>query len=115
LTFPQLEGGLWPRDFHNRETPPGSGDKPNTSAAEDLVTEIQTLVTHEGEPSSLVDGIMLESLLIGSAIPQLEQFDVVEYDSRSGSVRYHQQPLIEEYAEHAASQELSADFVQESL
>jgi hypothetical protein len=82
---------------------------------EDVVTGIQTLAAHESTQPSLVDDNSLKSLLIERAIPQLEQLDVVEYDSRSRSVRYYQQPFIEEYAEHAAYQELSSDFVQESL
>lgn len=86
-----------------------------TVPIEDLVTGIQTLAAHESEKSSLVDDESLKSLLIERAIPQLEQLDVVEYDPRSGSVRYQQRPFIEEYAEHAAYQELSSDFVRESL
>ncbi|KYH23751.1 hypothetical protein HAPAU_38300 [Halalkalicoccus paucihalophilus] len=82
---------------------------------EDVVTGIQTLAAHESKQPSVVDDECLKSLLIERAIPQLEQLDVVEYDSRNGSVRYHRRPFIEEYAEHAAYQELSSDFVQESL
>ncbi|WP_162147997.1 DUF7344 domain-containing protein [Halalkalicoccus jeotgali] len=78
---------------------------------EDLVTGIQTLAAHESKQPSLINDDNLKSLLVEKAIPQLEQLDVVEYDSRSGSVRYHQQPFIEEYAEHAAYQELALDFV----
>lgn len=82
---------------------------------EDLVTGIQTLVSHNSEQPTLVNGDNLKALLTERAIPQLEQLDVVEYDSRSGSVRYYQRPFIEEYAEHAAYQELASDFVQDSL
>lgn len=82
---------------------------------EDLVTGIQTLVGYESKQPSLVNGDALKTLLLERAIPRLEQLDAVEYDSRSESVRYHQQPFIEEYAEHAAYQELSSDFVQNSL
>ncbi|MDL5362611.1 hypothetical protein [Halalkalicoccus sp. NIPERK01] len=81
----------------------------------ELVTGIQTLAAHESKRPSLVGGAALKSLLIERAIPRLEQLDVVEYDPRSGSVRYHRQPFVEEYAEHAAYQELASDFVEESL
>lgn len=87
----------------------------STSSVEQLVTGIQTLASHESKQSAVVESTQLKSLLMEESLPRLERLDVIEYDSRSALVRYHQQPFVEEYAEHAAYQELSADFVQDAL
>ncbi|KYH24172.1 hypothetical protein HAPAU_38150 [Halalkalicoccus paucihalophilus] len=87
----------------------------SSSSIEDVVAGIQTLASQESKQSAVVENNQLKSLLMEESLPQLEGLDVIEYDSRSGCVRYHQQPFIEEYAEHAAYQELSADFVRDAL
>jgi hypothetical protein len=87
----------------------------STSSIEDVVAGIQTLASQESKQSAVVENNQLKSLLTEKAFPRLERLDVIEYDSRSESVRYHQQPFVEEYAEHAAYQELSADFVRDAL
>ena len=84
-------------------------------SVEQLVTGIQTLAGHQSEQSSMIDGTKLKALLVEEAIPRLERLDVVDYDARSATVRYYRQPFVEEYAEHAAHQELSSDFVHDSL
>lgn len=81
----------------------------------ELVTGIQTLAGQQSERSAVIDSRPLKSLLIEDTIPRLERLDVVDYDARSATVRYHHQPFVEEYAEHAAYQELSADFVHDAL
>ncbi|WP_255167416.1 DUF7344 domain-containing protein [Natrononativus amylolyticus] len=40
-------------------------------------------------------------------VPKLEDLGVVEYDSRSETVRYWSQPTLEEWLEHARHKELS--------
>ena len=40
-------------------------------------------------------------------LPKLTESNVVDFDQRSGDVRFWGQPTVEEYAEHAAMQELS--------
>lgn len=86
-----------------------------TSSVEELVTGIQTLAGYESKQSAVVASNQLKSLLMEETLPRLEQLAVIDYDPRSAVVRYHQQPFVEEYAEHAAYQELSADFVQDAL
>ncbi|WP_202614413.1 DUF7344 domain-containing protein [Halostella litorea] len=44
--------------------------------------------------------------LYHSHLPKLDAENVVDFDPRSGVVRYRGQPTVEEYAEHAAHQEL---------
>lgn len=39
-------------------------------------------------------------------LPKLDAANVVDFDDRSGQVRFWGQPSVEEYAEHAAMQEL---------
>ena len=40
-------------------------------------------------------------------LPKLTESSIVDFDQRSGDVRFWGQPTVEEYAEHAAMQELS--------
>jgi hypothetical protein len=86
-----------------------------TVSVADLVTGVQTLAGSQSKHSAMTDGRQLESLLSEETLPQLERLGVVDYDARSATVRYYQQPFVEEYAEHAAHQELSSDFVHDSL
>ncbi|WP_331232640.1 DUF7344 domain-containing protein [Natronorarus salvus] len=72
-----------------------------------LVTGIQTLAGQQSERQVRADDETLETLLLEKIIPQLERLGVIEYDARSETVRYYRRPFIEEYAEHAAFQELS--------
>jgi hypothetical protein len=44
--------------------------------------------------------------LYHSHLPKLTESNVVDFDQRSGDVRFWGQPTVEEYAEHAAMQEL---------
>jgi hypothetical protein len=87
----------------------------NAVSVTELVTGVQTLAGHQSRQSAVLDRRKLESLLVETTIPQLERLDVVDYDARSAVVRYHHQPFVEEYAEHAAHQELSSEFVQDAL
>jgi hypothetical protein len=87
----------------------------NSCSVEQLVTGIQTLAGHQSKQPSVIDSTKLKTLLIEEAIPRLERLDVVDYDARSAVVRYYYQPFIEEYAEHAAYQELSSDLVRDSV
>jgi hypothetical protein len=41
-------------------------------------------------------------------LPPLVEVGAIEYDARSGTVRYWRQPTLEEYAAHAAYQELGS-------
>ncbi|WP_121822014.1 DUF7344 domain-containing protein [Halostella salina] len=44
--------------------------------------------------------------LYHSHLPRLDAENVADFDPRSGVVRFRGQPTVEEYAEHAAHQEL---------
>lgn len=82
---------------------------------EDLVTGIQTLAAQKSDSPVLVNDHQLRALLVQTTIPKLERCDILEYDSQSTVVHYHRQPFVEEYAEHAAYQELTTDFVTSQL
>lgn len=87
----------------------------NSCSVEELVTGIQTLARHQSKQSSVINSTKLKAFLLEEAIPHLERLDVIDYDVRSAEVRYYHQPFVEEYAEHAAYQELSSDLVRDSL
>jgi hypothetical protein len=58
-----------------------------------------------GEPSAeLVDRVCVD--LYQVHLPKLDEASVIDFDHRSRTVRFWGQPSIEEYAEHAAMQEL---------
>lgn len=80
-----------------------------SASVREVARGIRTLVDEQSQQQVVADDETLRSLLVERTIPQLERVGAVEYDSRSNTVRYYRQPFIEEYAEHAAYQELSVD------
>ncbi|WP_157078528.1 DUF7344 domain-containing protein [Halalkalicoccus paucihalophilus] len=58
----------------------------SSSSVEDVAAGIQTLASQESKQSAVVESNQLKSLLIEESLPRLEGLDVIEYDSRSGSV-----------------------------
>jgi hypothetical protein len=59
----------------------------------------------DGDPSTeRVDQVSID--LYQVHLPKLDEAAVVDFDHRSNTVRFWGQPSIEEYAEHAAMQEL---------
>lgn len=42
-------------------------------------------------------------------LPKVAEVDIVDYDDRSGMVRYWGQPTLEEYLEHTAYKEFEQD------
>jgi hypothetical protein len=79
------------------------------ASIEELVSGVRTIVDEKSRQPARVDEETLRAHLLERSIPHLERLGVVEYDPRSSTVRYYRQPFIEEYAEHAAYQELSID------
>lgn len=45
--------------------------------------------------------------LEGRVLPQLDEAGVLDYDSRSGAVRFYGHPVLEEYVDHVAGLEWS--------
>jgi hypothetical protein len=48
----------------------------------------------------------VEASLHHTHLPRLDDANIIDYDARSGSIRYWGQPVLEEYAEHVAAMEL---------
>lgn len=86
-----------------------------SATLEDLTEGIRCIAGHASRRPALLDDDRLGSLLVAKALPDLERMGAIEYDPRSRTVRYCSQPTIEEFAEHAAYQELSDSFVREQL
>lgn len=72
---------------------------------EDLAEQVAVWEA-EGDPSEdHVDRVAAN--LYHIHLPKLTDANVIDFDQRSGDVRFWGQPTVEEYAEHAAMQELS--------
>ena len=50
----------------------------------------------------------LTGTIVGESLPKLERTGAVEFDARSETIRYCRVPKLEEYAAHAAYQELGS-------
>lgn len=87
----------------------------STATSDELVAGIQTIAAAVDDQPRTIATDELRTLIVEQTIPYLACLDAFEYDSRTDLVRYHWHPTLEEYAEHAAIQELSADFVREQL
>lgn len=76
--------------------------------ADETATEVTDLAERvaameaAGEPSDALRA-EVEAALRHVHLPKLADADVVDYDHRSGSVRYWRQATLEEYVEHAAA------------
>ena len=86
-----------------------------SSAIGDLLSGVQCILGYGSRRTCLVDDDRLASLLATTTLPALSEIDVVEFDPRTQTVRYCVQPTVEEFAEHAAYQELSESFVRDHL
>jgi len=81
------------------------GEGPGTVDYTALAERIASWEVADGDPSeSRVETVAAD--LYHSHLPKLDAENVVEFDPRSGDVRFRGQPTVEEYAEHAAHQEL---------
>lgn len=81
----------------------------------ELVSGLQSIVVHVEEQSIDISDQELQSLLTKKALPQLAALHICEYDPRTQAVRYYQRPNVEEYAHHAAIQELSSEFIDSNI
>lgn len=74
---------------------------------EDLVDAVASWET-ETSPGDVPDDFRrrVEASLHHTHLPKLADANIIDYDSRSESVRYWGQPVLEEYAEHTAAMEL---------
>lgn len=87
----------------------------SVSTMDDLLAGVQCILRHGSKQCYLVDDDRLASLLATTTLPALSLVDVIDFDPQSHTVRYCVQPTIEEFAEHAAYQELSESFVHDHL
>jgi DNA-binding transcriptional ArsR family regulator len=71
---------------------------------EELATRVSELETGESEETPY-EHQTLVLLLRERHLPKLAEAHVVDFDERSGTVRYHEQPSLEEWIEHAEFKE----------
>ncbi|WP_331233305.1 DUF7344 domain-containing protein [Natronorarus salvus] len=69
------------------------------------VRSIEARCEPDADPSGAGD----RRRLVEEWLPPLVEVGAIEYDGRSGTVRYWRQPTLEEYAAHAAYQELGRE------
>jgi hypothetical protein len=81
-------------------------DLASTDELEEAVRMIDAQTSQENKNTT--GGYDLTETLVEESLPYLERTGAVEYDSRSESVRYCGEPRLEEYAAHAAYQELGS-------
>ena len=82
---------------------------------EDGLTDCSTLADEVAMQEARNEGRMLsDSLCEGIAaelrdehLPKIAEADVVDFDERSGTVRYWRQPTLEEYLEHTHFKEFA--------
>jgi len=79
---------------------------PGTVEYTTLAERVAAWETDDGDPAEdRVETVAAD--LYHSHLPKLDAESVADFDPRSGVVRFRGQPTVEEYAEHAAYQELS--------
>ncbi|WP_458204681.1 DUF7344 domain-containing protein [Haladaptatus sp. NG-SE-30] len=73
----------------------------------DLVEQVVAWET-ETSPNDVPDDYRrrVEASLHHTHLPKLADANIIDYDTRSESIRYWGQPVLEEYAEHVAAMEL---------
>ncbi len=76
----------------------------DTVDCDSLVEHVASLEADTDPSAERIDRIAADLYQIH--LPKLDDAGVVDFDSRSDTVRFWGQPSIEEYAEHAAMQEL---------
>lgn len=87
------------------------GREASTATSDELITGIETIIAAVDDQPSSVSEHELRSLVVDRTIPYIVSLDAFDYDSRTQLIRYHHHPTLEEYAEHAAMQELSPNFL----
>ncbi|MFC4549137.1 MULTISPECIES: DUF7344 domain-containing protein [Halorussus] len=85
------------------------------TSAEDGLADVETLADKVAMMEAQADDAKLTEAfhadvadsLRETHLPRIAAADIVDYDERSGTVRYWRQPTLEEYLEHTHYKELS--------
>lgn len=83
--------------------------------SEDGIADAETLADEVAMLEAKLEGVTLDGSLREDVfeslrekhLPKIADADIVDYDERSGIVRYWRQPTLEEYLEHTQYKELT--------
>ncbi|WP_331236083.1 DUF7344 domain-containing protein [Natronorarus salvus] len=79
----------------------------DAASVDELEEAVRLIETCLDSAAGLETGELTETL-VGESLPKLERTGAVEFDTHSETIRYCREPRLEEYAAHAAYQELGS-------